>query len=44
MDGMEGAIVRVGGNTFRDGDGKWIHLRGGAEEWSYKDTGFYYEF
>lgn len=23
-----------------DGGGKWILLRGGVEEWSYKDTSF----
>lgn len=42
VDGMEGARERVGGNTFRDGGGKWIRLRGGVEEWSYVDL-FYCE-
>lgn len=40
MDAMEGARERVGGNTCRDGGGKWILLRGGVEEWSYKDISF----
>lgn len=40
VDAMEGARERVGGNTCRDGGGKWILLRGGVEEWSYKDISF----
>ena len=40
VDGMEGARERGGGNTFRDGGGKWIRLRGEVEEWSYVDFCF----